>query len=181
MRIPKIVHVKNQEIFKSAENTVKNNPNINIVIPHVCNNIGLFGAGFAESINNYNSSVKANFLMLGSKTKLGYTQFIDVYTNPKSNNRVIIANMIAQNGVIHKIKNPRPLNYLYLVACMIKVRDYINELNKKNDTITQIYTPRFGSGLAGGNWSFIENIVEDIWTNIPVYIYYKKELSTINN
>ena len=35
----------------------------------------------------------------------------------------------------------------------------------------EIHCPKFGSGLAGGNWHFIENLIEDIWTAYFVTVY----------
>jgi len=39
----------------------------------------------------------------------------------------------------------------------------------------EIHCPQFGSGLAGGNWEFITELIEDIWVEnglaITVYEY----------
>jgi hypothetical protein len=37
----------------------------------------------------------------------------------------------------------------------------------------EIRAPKFGAGLGGGNWVFIEELMNDIWIkrDIPVYIY----------
>jgi hypothetical protein len=80
---------------------------------------------------------------------------------------LIFANMIAQNGTISQ-NNPRPLNYEALVKCMVDVRNYIQSSDKDK---VQIHCPKFGSGLAGGNWSFIKDIIDDVWKNNIVYIY----------
>jgi hypothetical protein len=171
-----IIYIKNQNIFSVAESAIKTSKiETNIVIPHVCNNINAFGAGFAQALTNYDPSVKANFHMLGNKAKLGYTQFVTTKINNKNQSKIIIANMIAQNKLIDRNKNPRPINYMALVSCMVKVRDYINQIKNESDIKSQIYAPKFGSGLAGGNWNFIEYLIEDIWTDIPVFIYEKNE------
>ena len=79
--------------------------------------------------------------------------------------------MIAQNGTISK-KNYRPLNYLALVKCMNQINMFISK-NFNNDTRVEIHAPRFGCGLAGGNWNFISDLIDDIWTNKSVVIYLK--------
>jgi hypothetical protein len=58
---------------------------------------------------------------------------------------------------------------------MNDIRNKILSLSKNNieDIKYEIHAPKFGSGLAGGNWNFIENLIEDIWIDIPVYIYVK--------
>ena len=54
------------------------------------------------------------------------------------------------------------------------VKNYIKQYIKQNfdqDHNVQIHAPKFGSGLAGGNWNFISCLIEDIWDGIPVFIY----------
>jgi hypothetical protein len=168
------IHVlKNQDIFVTIEDILRSNNSYNIVVPHVCNNINAFGAGFASAISQNYPVVKANFHMLGNQAKLGYTQFITTRENNKNKSKIVIANMIAQNGLIDRIKNPRPLNYASLMSCMINIKNFVTKLNLESEIKTQIHAPKFGSGLAGGNWNFIENLIEDIWGNIPVFIYQK--------
>jgi hypothetical protein len=53
---------------------------------------------------------------------------------------------------------------------MMSVASYIKNNFDKENTV-QIHAPKFGSGLAGGNWNFIEELIKDIWLNIPVMIY----------
>jgi hypothetical protein len=38
----------------------------------------------------------------------------------------------------------------------------------------QIICPMFGSGLAGGDWNFVEKLIEDCWLrrDIPVTVCY---------
>lgn len=158
------------EIFTTTTDRVSSQQNnSSVVIPHVCNNINLFGAGFAAAIDKKFPIVKENFHLLGNKAKLGYVQYINVYNNKLSNNSLVIANMIAQNKVISH-NNPRPLNYEALVRCMIDVRNYCSNI-KNLDTKIEIHCPKFGSGLAGGNWNFIEQLIIDIWSQFPVFIY----------
>jgi hypothetical protein len=164
------ITIKDQDIIDLAINRTST---ANIIIPHVCNNVNSFGGGFAGYISNKLPHVKENFHLLGNKSKLGYTQFIDAYINKHTNNKVIIANMIAQNGLISK-SNSRPLNYHALCICMSNIRKYITDLNNKDiSTPAEIYCPKFGSGLAGGNWQFITEIINDIWTNTPVFVFIK--------
>ena len=140
-----------------------------VIIPHVCNNVGLFGAGFALDLRNRFPEVATNFELLGKKTKLGYVQYIEVMKNKNYQHKLYVANMIAQNKIISH-NNKRPLNYEYLVKCMIDVRNHIYDLNLEQ---VEIHCPKFGSGLAGGNWLFIQHLIDDIWHNIPVMVYQK--------
>lgn len=178
----KIMKTKNK-IYKNICYTTSNiftaindklltdNKSYTIIVPHVCNNIDVFGAGFAGYIAKYYPIAKENFHLLGNKAVLGYTQFVVANTNKKTNSQLVIANMIAQNETINK-GNPRPINYAALVRCMIEIKRFIT--TDKSDNSICIHAPKFGSGLAGGNWSFIECLIEDIWTNIHTNIHIIK-------
>lgn len=167
---PKLVSY-NSDIFQIAKSRIlSQNNGSSVLIPHVCNNVNSFGAGFASAVANEFPIVKENFHMLGNKAKLGYVQYITVSKDKTYSHELIIANMIAQNGVVNK-NNIRPLNYEYLMKCMIDVKNHISNFLSKNESSIEIHCPKFGSGLAGGNWNFITNLIEDIWMHVPVFIY----------
>ena len=166
----------NSNLFESVFSRVKAaEKGATVFIPHICNNIDLFGGGFAAQIAEYFPSVKADYHLLGKnflRSNLGYAQVLTVYEEPKYKHKINIVNMIAQNG-IRSLSNPRPLNYYALTKSMGKVAMYIN-MNTgfldKNESI-EIHAPKFGSGLAGGNWSFISDLINDIWGKYFVTIY----------
>jgi len=167
------IFVKNKEIFSSVKKLVHDKT---IIIPHICNNVNAFGSGFSGSIDHHFPIVKDNFYLLGNKNKLGHTQFIEVAKSNK--HKIIVANMIAQNGLKNK-SNPRPLNYWALAHCMYNVNLYIKDImNTIDDEDIEIHTIKFGAGLAGGNWKFISDIIDDIWSKYLVFIY-GSNISTI--
>lgn len=143
----------------------------NIIIPHVCNNKGVFGGGFTGGIAKYYPVVQQNYQLLGKKCVLGYTQFVEVKHNRETNKKIIFANMIAQNGTISR-NNPKPINYYSLCLCMKSVIDYIS--TNLDSSETQIHAPKFGSGLAGGNWNLISELIDNIWPNLTIFIYQHK-------
>lgn len=162
--------VVNGDIFEITNSIVNGGNNGNsVIIPHVCNNINLFGAGFAAAVSKHYPIVKENFHLLGNKAMLGQTQFISVYKDKKFGHELIFANMIAQNGTVSS-KNKRPLNYLALVKCMNTISTYVSKMDKTESRV-QIHAPKFGSGLAGGNWLFIQELITDIWRDCPVFVY----------
>lgn len=144
-----------------------------VIVPHVCNNVGGFGAGFAGDVAKYYPEVKINFHMLGNAPKLGHVQYVKVFEHKEYNHEIIFANMIAQNGLIGA-SNPRPLNYVALSYCMSNIGNYIKNYIQFDPTKNvEIHAPKFGSGLSGGNWNFIKNLIEDAWAKYSVYIYQK--------
>lgn len=142
-----------------------------VIVPHVCNNIDLFGGGFAASVAKHYPIVKENFHMLGKKAKLGHTQFISAYQDKKYGHEIVFANMIAQNN-IRNTNNTRPLNYIALAYCLNDIRLYTLKIMKQKDNAVEIHCPKFGSGLAGGDWKFITQMIEDSWIGIKnIYVY----------
>ena len=145
-----------------------------VIIPHVCNNANLFGAGFAAAIASQYPVVKENFHLLGNKAQLGHVQFVSTRTDKHYRRNLIVANMIAQNKTISKTTNPRPLNYEALVNCMVSVRSLVNKLSSTEHEKVEIHCPKFGCGLAGGDWSFISDLIADIWSGMDVFVYVLK-------
>lgn len=165
------ISYRSDDILNVSNGIINDNRNgATVIIPHVCNNINLFGAGFASYLSNRYPIIKENFLMLGNKSKLGYVQYITIEKNINYSYELIIANMIAQNGTISR-NNPRPINYEALVYCMINVRNMVKSHEAKSNNRVELHCPKFGSNLAGGNWAFISNLIEDIWSNIIVNVY----------
>lgn len=169
----KTLNITKKDIFDTAKLTINaKSLGSSVIIPHVCNNVDLFGAGFAQSVAKKFPDVKSNYHLLGKKflkEHPGYVQFIDVMYEPEYNRSLIIANMIAQNGV-RSPNNKRPLNYAYLVKSMMEVRKFLLTKYNKDNRI-EIHCPKFGSGLAGGDWNFISSLIEDIWSEWKVQIY----------
>ena len=167
-----IVTVKNKNIFDVIQDRIScGHTGSTVIVPHVCNNINAFGAGFAGQIASRFPIVKDNFHLLGKKAKLGSTQFVVAKQNKEYQHSIIFANMISQNGLISSL-NPRPLNYAALIYSMNEINGYIKNLKSTTETMNvEIHCPKFGSGLAGGEWNFIENLITDIWKNLLIFIY----------
>jgi hypothetical protein len=167
--------VSDHNIFDIVEQRVfSGHLGATVIVPHVCNNINLFGAGFAAAVAAHYPEVKENFHLLGNKAKLGHVQFVTTKTDKQYRRNLIIANMIAQNKTINKNTNPRPLNYEALVNCMVGVRNFVKNLSQTEHDKVEIHCPKFGCGLAGGEWSFVSSLITDIWSEIDVFVYVLK-------
>ena len=176
---PKYI-LTNDDIFESVQKRMSAaHMGSTIFFPHVCNNIDLFGGGFAAQVASRFPEVKANYHILGKsflRTNFGYSQIVKVREDKKYKHGLYFVNMIAQNG-IKGPNNPRPINYAALVKSMIQVSQYIignTGFSNKTENV-EIHSPKFGSGLAGGDWNFISDLIDDIWGKYTVFIYnYKK-------
>lgn len=139
-----------------------------IIVPHVVNDLGAFGAGFASAVRKHFPVAAEAYHKHHEegKLKLGENQVCYVRSIPPTN----IVHMCAQKGLISK-KNPHPLQYRYLMNCMRGVVEFASGYN------CEIWAPKFGSGLAGGYWPTIASLIEEIWLeeNISVTIFELEE------
>lgn len=143
---------------------VLQNSNENRVICHIVNNKGGFGKGFALQVKNkypivrdrYKDWYHLSFLSNDHTFKLGTIQKIDVDEN------LSFINMLCQDGYKNK-GNTQPLVYDALELCLLQVNE--SYLSK------QIWMPKIGIGLAGGEWSTIEEIIERCLSEREVFIY----------
>ena len=92
---PVYTTVSKRNIFTETKDRIQGKQNgATVIVPHVCNNIGLFNGGFAAAVAKEYPLVKENYSMLGQKMKLGYTQFVTVAKDSEYNYEIIFANMI---------------------------------------------------------------------------------------
>jgi len=128
----------------------------NKIIIHCCNNIGAWGAGFVLELSKKWMQPEIAYNIM-KKRELGNVQYIRV------ENDIMVANMIGQNGVYAKNGKP-PIDYEAIRKCLINVNDMALQTN------STIHSPRFGAGLAGGDWNVIETIIKEyIYFDVTVY------------
>jgi O-acetyl-ADP-ribose deacetylase (regulator of RNase III) len=146
-----------------------------VIIPHIGNNVGVMNAGVAKAIVNKWPQVlndykwqykKSGGLILGTN--------IRTWIYDQKDLALVIITMIAQDSVRSET-NKMPLKYISLIKCMCGVLEDYNRW-KGSGSESSICCPKFGSGLAGGNWEFIETLIEEIWIDngidVTVYEYY---------
>ena len=75
----KFIQVKG-DLFNYIQDRIKSGNNgASVIVPHVCNNIDLFGAGFAAAVSKHYPIVKENYHLLGKnflRSNLGYVQYV---------------------------------------------------------------------------------------------------------
>lgn len=149
------------------------------IIPHVCNDIGAWGRGFVLALSakwkqpeqEYRIWHRTGYMidMFGHNEPfmLGSVQFVDVGAG------IIVANMIAQTGIYSRDSVP-PIRYGELAQCMRKVAVIAGNIG------ATIHAPKFGAGLAGGDWSRIESIINNECPNLSVTVYEYDEAKNNN-
>ena len=130
------------------------------VMLHGCNSLGVMGAGVAKLIRekwpkayqDYRNSYESYGLTLGS------------IISSKQPDGKIILNAITQDTIgvsgVH-------VSYWAIANVMYQIdQKYITRDNKA------VAMPMIGAGLAGGDWSVIEAIIENIAKNFQPIVYH---------
>lgn len=133
------------------------------IIVHICNDIGAWGKGFVMAISKkWDKPEKEyrNWHKSKKDFKLGNVRFVEVEKD------VIVANLIGQHDIIAKNSIP-PIRYQAVEEGLLKIGLKAKEIN------ASIHMPRIGCGLAGGEWSEIEKIINKtlIANQISVTVY----------
>jgi O-acetyl-ADP-ribose deacetylase (regulator of RNase III) len=129
------------------------------LIAHQCNCKGVMGAGLAKGIKNKYPYVYKHYreAHLANNLYLGQTQILKV------NDNLYVANLMAQDGYG---TDKQYTDYSALSQCLT----YVHQFAEENKGIN-IYLPYgIGCGLAGGNWSLVNKLIEK---HCPSAILYK--------
>ena len=114
-------------------------------IVHICNDVHAWGAGFVIALSR--RWVQPEQVFRSTKIlELGDIQVVPVEPD------TTVVNMIAQTG-IGRYNGP-PIRYPALEQCLEKVGTLALEHH------ASVHGPRFGAGLAGGNWEAIEMLID---------------------
>lgn len=151
----------------------KHLPAKNWIIPHIVNTRGVMGAGFVLPLKKSFPQAEEIYLQVAKMPcglRLGHNSYAMDIKDNKING--VIVNMVAQHGVISS-SNPKPIRYAALTECMQRLVKFATYELDHVAGGWEIVAPKFGSGLAGGNWDYIEELINEIWigNNIPVTVY----------
>lgn len=127
------------------------------LIPHICNNIGAWGKGFVMALSNKWSEPE-NIYRSYSEYHLTNVHYVKVEDD------IVVVNMIAQDGIGKRPNGKPPISYGALRVCLNEVFSIAKKIN------ATIHMPRIGTGLAGGDWKIIENIIKETIT-VDVFVY----------
>lgn len=136
----------------------------NIIIAHICNDIGKWGKGFVLALSKKWEEPEKYYRLKFKKSKLVLGDVDYNLVEIKKEYNIFVANMIAQHNVQSTSRNKIPIRYNALAKCLTKLNEIA--LSEK----ASIHMPRIGAGLAGGNWKFIERLIREC-TSVNVYIY----------
>lgn len=122
----------------------------NKIIVHVCNDVGGWGKGFVMAISKRWKEPEQQYRQWhkeGDDFALGKMQLVQVEDD------LWVCNLIGQRD-IHKKNGVAPIRYEAIEAGLVALTSEAQKLG------ASVHMPRIGCGLAGGEWSEIESIIE---------------------
>jgi O-acetyl-ADP-ribose deacetylase (regulator of RNase III) len=160
--------------YKEGDATVIKEKGVKIIV-HVCNDMGAWGAGFVLALSAKWKQPEAEYKRIPARRrKLGFVQFIPVGDN------TYVANMIGQHMCSPNQFGVPPIRYSAVQTCLKKVADFARSMNN-GETPVSIHMPEIGCGLAGGQWSIMEKVVEAAIGDVPATVYkYMPKKPTIS-
>lgn len=169
--------IKNKTFLQNVLDTFDNAKNTSILIPNLCNNSGTFSGPINSILKECFPQAFLNYQLLTKKflsENNGYCQIVECKQSKKLNNKIFVANMIAQDTYM-SLDPKRTINYFYLMKAMYNIGIFIdkNEKDSDGDISFQIHSPKFGIGYPGGKWEFVKEVMEDVWRYHNVYVYQK--------
>lgn len=145
-----------------------------VIIAHVCNNRGGWGAGVSGAIGKafpaaeiyyHGFMTGVDLFEVNSSHLLGTNLVVPIKDN------IIVVNMIAQDGYA-SLKNPVAINMDALDICLKSLYELAVTISEEN--AVSIHLPKIGSGLGGGNWVDILEYIEFYGEDndvVDTYIY----------
>ena len=123
------------------------------IICHVCNDIGGWGKGFVLVVSRGWEQPEAEYRAWHATGNqgdfgLGAVQFVQVEPY------IWVANMVGQRGIKRGSSGP-PIRYHAVASCLKQLATKASELG------ASVHMPRIGCGLAGGDWSKVEPLIEE--------------------
>jgi O-acetyl-ADP-ribose deacetylase (regulator of RNase III) len=135
------------------------------IIVHVCNDLGRWGKGFVLALSARWAEPEARYRAWSRGRAevpfaLGQVQFVEVEP------ALWVANVLGQHG-IRKAGAAPPIRYEAVRSGLATVAQFAQVHN------ATIHMPRIGTGLAGGDWETISQLIREelCARDIPVTVY----------
>ncbi len=119
------------------------------IITHICNDAGGWGRGFVVALSKRWSAPEAEYRRWHGDEAFGLGRIQLVTVAPA----LWVANMIAQHGTKWQ-EGVAPIRYKALEECLTAVAIVARTRS------AEVHMPRIGCGLAGGDWSGVEPLIQ---------------------
>jgi O-acetyl-ADP-ribose deacetylase (regulator of RNase III) len=130
------------------------------IIVHCCNDRGAWGSGFVVALSRRWPEPEAKYRSC-PQYHLGDIIWARVEDD------IWVANLIGQHRTGFDEFGYPPIRYDAILQGLRRIGEICDPIN------ASVHMPRMGAGLAGGNWSIIELIVEQelVAKGVPVTVY----------
>lgn len=141
------------------------------IIAHCCNNVGAWGAGFVVALSRRWERPEREYRRWAEghgdvkfRGMLGAMQLVPVEDD------IYVANIVGQDGIGKSSGGKSPVRYDAISTGLRFVAQYALD---HRDRRVSVHMPRIGCGLAGGQWSEIEPLLDRHFVahGIPVTVY----------
>lgn len=135
------------------------------IIAHGCNCRGGFGSGVAKTMSIKYPKARQYYLdkFDSEGWKLGEVQFVKT-----GSGETYIANCATQDNYGYSGELNADYNAIRTAMETVKCFAMIKNLT--------VAIPKIGAGLAGGDWTIIENILKEVFSDYDVSVYYLEEI-----
>jgi len=191
------IEYRSGDLFAGVEKSLEDGKRV--VIAHVCNDEGGWGSGFVVPLGRTYPLAEAAYrkwhqdgstsgtksLICGSchstvvPFKLGECQIVQVVDFLPG---LVIANMIGQRSTIQRAESKTPVRYAAIAKCLEKVAAYakLAQSGHESHNKIEVHCPKFGAGLAGGRWTVVEALLDEIVGKVaPTIVYEMTEVEAI--
>lgn len=136
------------------------------VIVHVCNDIGAWGAGFVKALSKRWPEPERQYRGWYQSCKPA-SMPLGAWEPVWVNSGLCVINLIGQEGIRTSKEGIPPVRYGAIRRGLMSIGDWAMRKG------VSIHMPRIGCGLAGGEWSEIEPIINGtlIARGVPVTVY----------
>lgn len=129
------------------------------IIAHIVNNEGRWGAGFTRALSSRWVEPEKEY-RTEKDYHLGKVIFTPIHDN------IIVASIVGQCGIVSEY-NFHPIRYEAVRTGLRRVAEFARFSG------ASVHMPRIGCGLAGGEWTSIEYIIQQelIASRVEVVVY----------
>lgn len=135
------------------------------IICHQVNCKGVMGAGLAKQIKSKYPNMYKEYKHLCTEQGDKLLSSVQLIT---TNDGKTIANLFAQVGYGRKVKQT---DYDALRSCLQSLKSTVTNPHEAKNRTSIAIPYGIGCGLAGGDWTIVEAMIEDVLGNYEVTIY----------
>ena len=164
------IYNSKHNLFSSARQQIEcDSKGCHAIIINICNSQHIHVNAFNKKIYNNYPLVLANREAAG-RISLGKCQTILVDKNKEYGHKLYVTNLYACAG--KKTSNNRTVNYYALALSLHHLANFIrSEIHNSENSEFRVFIDKKSLAFTGCNWSFVDNLLDDIMPDIEVEIY----------